>query len=147
MPEVFVFTIDKFSFRVPTDRLYSAEGLWALAKDGIIRTGLSDYLQQRSGDVAFVDVQPGGKRVRRGELLVSIETIKITSDLHSPLTGRIASVNPAMQRSPEDINRDPYGEGWVCELEPEDWEEARLSLMTPQAYFAYIQQDAAQELE
>lgn len=147
MSEVLEFRLDKFTFKVPTDRLYSSEGLWALEMDAKIRIGLSDYLQQHSGDIAFVDLQPSGKHVGAGELLFSIETIKVTLDLTTPLPGVISRLNPAMELSPEKINSDPYGEGWVCELDPADWEAARQNLLTPEAYFDKIQLDAAKELE
>ncbi|HOT25403.1 MAG: glycine cleavage system protein H [Chloroflexi bacterium] len=141
------FTIDKFTFRVRTDRLYTDEGLWVLEQDGTLRIGLSDYLQQHSGDVAFVDARPVGTRLAAGDTLFTIETIKVTSDLHSPAAGVISAVNPDMVTAPEKVNSQPYEEGWVCELSPESWESARTQLLRPETYFEKIQQDAAKELE
>jgi len=94
-----------------------------------------------------VDFPATGVLVDIGGFLFSIETIKVTLDLISPFTGFLSCINPALELNPELINSDPYGEGWVCELVPTDWEAARLSLLTPKAYFDQMQIDAAKELE
>lgn len=147
MSDNFEFTIDKFTFKVRTDRFYTEEGLWFLEHDGTLRVGLSDYLQQHSGDIAFVDTLPVGTRLSSGGTLFTIETIKVSADLHSPVDGVIIAVNPDMVTAPEKVNSQPYEEGWVCELSPENWESVRHNLMSPEAYFEKIQQDAAKELE
>ncbi len=147
MSDNFQFTIDKFTFKVRKDRFYTEEGLWVLEHAGTLRVGLSDYLQQRSGDMAFVDTRPGGTRLAAGEILFTIETIKTAQDLYSPVDGVITAVNPDMVTAPEKINSQPYEEGWVCELNPENWESIRHNLMSPEAYFEKIQSDAAKELE
>jgi len=147
MSDNFQFTIDKFTFKVRTDRFYTEEGLWVLDHDGSLRVGLSDYLQQYSGDIAFVDTLPVGTQLSSGDTLFTIETIKVSADLHTPVEGVINAVNPDMVTAPEKVNSQPYEEGWVCELNPENWEFVRHNLMSPEAYFEKIQQDAAKELE
>ncbi|MGE5377096.1 MAG: glycine cleavage system protein H [Bacteroidota bacterium] len=146
MNELLETTVDKFIFKVATDRYYNSEGLWALADGNHVRIGLSDFLQQRSGDVAFVDVRPPETDVEVGAEVASIETIKVTISLASPVSGRVLEVNPAMSTAPEAINQDPYGQGWLAVLEAKDWEADRATLLSPQAYFDLIKGQAEEEM-
>jgi glycine cleavage system H protein len=145
MTEFLETTIDKFIFKVATDRYYSSEGLWAQADGNLIRIGLSDFLQQRSGDVAFAEVKPPETNVAAGEAVASIETIKVTISLTSPVTGRLVEANPLLSTAPEVINQEPYGEGWLAILEANDWETDRTALMDPQAYFNLMKSQAEEE--
>jgi len=147
MPEFLEMTVDKFIFRVATDRYYSGEGVWAQAEGNRVRIGLSDFLQQRSGDIAFVEVKPEGTVLAFGDNVAMIETIKVAIDLHSPVAGRVIEVNPAMETTPEVINQDPYGEGWLTVIEAEDWESDRARLLDSQAYFALVQEQAEEEMK
>ncbi len=135
-------TVDKFTFRVATDRWYTPEGVWALPAGGRVRVGLSDFLQQRSGDIAFVELKPAGAEVKAGEEVAVIETIKVNVSLGSPVSGKIAGVNPRMDTAPEIINQDPYGEGWLCEIEAADWTTQQAGLLDAQAYFAQMKREA-----
>ena len=111
MPDYLEAAVDKFIFRVATDRLYSPEGVWALAEGDRIRVGMTDFLQQRSGDVAFAEVRSAGRAVATGDEVALIETIKANVEVISPVSGAIAEVNPALATTPEAINQDPYGAG------------------------------------
>jgi len=145
MPQFLEITIDKFIFRVAADRLYTAEGLWALAEGEQVRVGLSDFSQQRGGDVAFAEVRPVGTRLAAGEELATLETIKVNTVFASPLAGTVAEVNPAMTGAPETINQDPYGAGWLAVLSPADWVADQGRLLDAQAYVKVIQGLAAAE--
>lgn len=145
MTEFLETTFDKFIFKVATDRYYSSEGLWAQAEGNLVRIGLSDFLQQRSGDVAFAEVKPPETKITVGEEVASIETIKVTIDFTSPVTGRLVEVNPLLSTAPEVINQDPYGEGWLAILEANDWEAVRTALLAPQAYFNLMKSQAEEE--
>jgi glycine cleavage system H protein len=145
MTEFLETTVDKFKFRVATDRYYSSEGLWAQELDNRIRIGLTDFLQQRSGDVAFAEVKPVGTVVALGEEVATIETIKVNISLTAPLSGKIVEANPAMESAPEAINQDPYGEGWLAVIEPADWKTDRSTLLDPQAYFTLMKGQAEEE--
>ena len=138
--------VDKFTFKVPTDRYYNSFGVWAKAEGNHIRIGLSDYLQQSSGDIAFADVRPTGTILAVGDEASDIETIKVDISIPSPLAGKIVRVNPLMETAPETINLDPYGEGWLCEIEPLDWESDLQNLMDPDAYFVHVKQQAEGEV-
>ena len=122
MPKFLEITVDKFTFRVADDRFYTQAGVWALPEGNQIRIGLSDFQQQRSGDVAFAEVKPAGTQLAFDEEVAVIETIKVNISLGSPSSGRVVEVNPAMTDTPEVINQDPYGAGWMALIEADDWE-------------------------
>lgn len=146
MPDYLETTVDKFTFKVATDRLYTREGLWAKYEAGQVRIGLTDFLQQRSGDVAFAEVKTEGTELKAGDDLAVVETIKVDTWLGSPVAGVVVQVNPAMEESPEVINQDPYGQGWLAELEVNDWEADRGNLLDPQAYFEHMKRLAEDEV-
>ena len=147
MPEFLELTVDKFTFKVATDRYYHSEGVWVLAEGNRVRIGLSDFLQQSSGDVAFAEVQPEGTQLAFGDEAAVIETLKTDVVLPSPVTGQVAEVNPAMEATPEVINQDPYGDGWLAVIEAEDWVSDRARLLDPQAYFALVKERAEEEMK
>jgi len=145
MTEYLETRVDKFNFKVATDRLYNAEGIWAKEEGGLVRIGVSDFVQQRSGDVAFAEVKPVGSEVASGDEAAVIETIKVNISLGSPLTGKVVEINPAMSTSPEAINQDPFGTGWLAVIEATDWNKDQSRLLTPTAYFDKMKWDAEQE--
>ncbi len=145
MPEYLETTVDKFIFRVATDRRYSAEGIWALEDGPSVRIGVSDFVQQFNGDVAFAEVAAPGTALAAGDEVAGIETIKVNLSLPSPVGGTVAEVNPALELSPEVINQDPYGEGWLAILDASDWPTDREALLDAQAYFALMRGQAEEE--
>ena len=148
MTAVLELTVDKFTFKFPTDRYYHSEGVWALAEgNGRVRIGLSDFLQQSSGDVAFAEVRPEGTVLAFGNEVATIETMKTDVVLPSPVTGTVVEVNPAMDTAPEVINEDPYGEGWLAVIEAADWETDRARLLGPKAYFVMVEKLAEEEMK
>jgi len=147
MSEYLETTVDKFTFKIATDRLYSAEGIWAKAEGKLVRVGLSDFVQQRSGDVAFAEVKPVGVEVTFGDEVAVIETIKVNISLGSPVTGKVIEVNPVMSATPDSINQDPYGTGWLVVIEATDWETDQSHLLNPQTYFEKMKQEAEQEVK
>ena len=147
MPDYLEATVDKFIFRVATDRLYSPEGVWALAEGDRIRVGMSDFLQQRNGDVAFAEVRSAGRAVVTGDEVALIETIKANVEVVSPVSGAVEEVNPALVMTPEAINQDPYGQGWLAVIEAADWPADRDALLDPQAYFELMKRQAEEEAE
>jgi glycine cleavage system H protein len=147
MPKFLELTIDKFTFHVATDRYYNAEGVWAKAEGNQVRIGISDFQQQRSGDVAFAEVKAPGTQLSFGDEIANIETIKVDIALPSPLSGKVVEVNPAMEEAPEAINQDPYGAGWLALIEASNWEADRSKLLDPEAYFAHVKREAEEEIK
>ena len=138
-------TVDKFTFKVATDRFYNEEGVWAKEETGRVRIGLSDFVQKRSGDVAFAEIKLAGTVLAVGGEVAVIETIKVNVTYTSPVNGKIVEVNPAMNDAPEAINQDPYGAGWLAVLEVVNWEEECTKLLDPQAYFKIMKSQAEEE--
>ena len=151
MPEYLETTVDKFTFRVAKGRLYTSEGVWIEALQSSsplrIRLGVTDFFQQHNGDVAFVTVKPQGTRLNPGDEFAEIESMKVTLELPSPVTGTIVEVNKALERNPELVNQDPYGEGWLALVEPTSWETDRAKLLDADAYLAIVQSQAEEELK
>lgn len=146
MSEYLEYTLDKFTFRVAADRLYSLEGLWAKADGNRITVGVSDFFQQHNGDVAFAEVVETGTAVFANDDFASIETIKVDIDLSSPVSGTIAEVNEKLELEAEIINQDPYGAGWLAVIEAADWTADQANLMTPEAYFEHMKAQAQEEV-
>jgi glycine cleavage system H protein len=146
MTDYLELRVDKFIFKVIADRLYSEEGLWVMQEDQQVRIGISDYLQQRSGDVAFAEIKPEGTELTVGDEIAVIETIKVNISLTSPIAGKVIEVNPVMGTSPDVINRDPYGTGWLALIDITGNEPILMHLMEARAYYSKIKLEAEQEI-
>jgi glycine cleavage system H protein len=143
MPEYLETTVDKFTFKIATDRLYNTEGVWAKPEGKMVRVGLSDFMQQRSGDVAFAEVKPVGLEVAFGDEVAVIETIKVNISLGSRnWQGRVVN-----RRQAPNINQDPYENGWLVVVEATEWETDKSRLLNPQAYFEKMKLETEQEVK
>jgi glycine cleavage system H protein len=147
MTQYLELPVDKFTFKVATDRFYTREGVWVLPEGDRVRLGLSDFLQQRSGDIAFAEIKPVGTTLAAGEEVASIETIKVTVALSSPASGQVIEVNPEMDTAPEAINQDPYGAGWLVVMAASDWAADRSQLLEAAAYFEVVKREAEEEMK
>ncbi len=121
----------------PDDFFYSKDHEWAKSEGDKIRVGISDYAQDQLGDIVFVELPQIGSRYAREEQFGTIESVKTVSELYMPLGGEILSVNKAMEGSPEIINTQPYGSGWMIEIKPTDPAELK-SLMNREAYLSLL---------
>lgn len=147
MSEYLETTVDKFIFRVATDRLYSSEGVWVLAEGSRVRLGITDYLQQLNGDVAFVHGKPVGTNLAVGDEFAELETIKATVSFVSPIRGTVVELNADLDLSPEVVNQEPYGKGWLAVIEATDWETDRAKLLDPESYLSAMRAEAEEELK
>jgi glycine cleavage system H protein len=134
MAEFLETTFDKFIFTVKTGYLYTDDDYWVDIRGTVATVGVTDYLQKSSGDVAFVEPVAPGKSVKKGEELGEIETIKVTLNLISPVTGKVIEVNPELEPHPEIINSAPYGAGWICRIELADPEGEKSRLIQAESY-------------
>ncbi len=101
---------------VPEDLRYSTDHEWARTEGDRVRVGITDYAQDALGDVVFIDLPGEGVMVEAGSLLGEVESTKSVSEIYAPVGGEVVAVNTALADTPEMLNRDPYGEGWICEL-------------------------------
>ena len=126
-------------YNLPSDKRYSADDEWVNEpEDGIYRIGISDFAQQELGDIVFIDLPEADATVEAGRPFGVIESVKAVSDLVSPLSGKITSVNEALADTPETVSEDCYGEGWLITIATEDHSEFE-ALMDAGAYLANIQ--------
>jgi glycine cleavage system H protein len=145
MSEYLEYTLDKFTFKVLSDRFYNPDGVWAKADGRQVTVGVSDFFQQRNGDVAFAEVREVGKPVAVDDGFATIETIKVDVELPCPVGGTVVEVNDRLELEAEVINQDPYGDGWLAIIEAADWEGDRANLMTPKTYYEHMVIEANEE--
>ncbi|OSP10774.1 glycine cleavage system protein H [Halorubrum ezzemoulense DSM 17463] len=112
------------SFDVPDDRRYLESHEWATTGGDTVRIGVSDFAQDELGDVVFVELPEVGDEVSAGESFGVVESIKAVSDLYAPVSGEVVAVNEALFDRPELVNEDPYGEGWMLEVDPAEGGDA-----------------------
>lgn len=105
---------------VPDDLRYSNDHEWARLEGSRVRVGITDYAQDALGDVVFVELPAVGTEVQAGAQLGEVESTKSVSELYAPVTGRVVEVNNVLAEAPERLNQDPYGEGWICQIELAD---------------------------
>ncbi|MBY9077540.1 glycine cleavage system protein GcvH [Paenibacillus sp. HN-1] len=115
---------------------YSEEHEWAQQGEGrIVRIGITDHAQHLLGDIVFIEFPEIGTAVTAGESVGSIESVKTVSELYSPVSGTVTRVNEALEDSPELLNEQPYGDGWIYEVEVDgDYAEATAGLLAAAAY-------------
>lgn len=103
---------------LPEHLRYSSDHEWIEQLDGRVRVGITDYAQDALGDVVFVQLPTVGTAVAGGATIAEVESTKSVSDIYAPVGGTVVAVNEALSSSPELINSDPYGGGWLFEIEP-----------------------------
>lgn len=143
--EHFVVTYDKFVFHLSKGPLYSRDHTWVKMEGDTATVGLNDFLQRNSGDVAFAEPALPGTQLERGGDLGSIETIKVTLVIPSPVSGEVVEANKALARRPELVNEDPYGEGWLVKVRLSDWEADRRELMDAETFLPIFTQTIEEE--
>lgn len=106
---------------IPTELRYSKDHEWArLEEDGKVRVGITDYAQDALGDVVFVELPAVGDQISLGSTFGEVESTKSVSELYAPVSGTVVEINGDLVDAPERLNEDPYGDGWICVIEPDD---------------------------
>lgn len=121
------------SFEAPEDCRYMETHEWARRDGDAVRVGITDFAQDELGDVVFVELPDVGERVEQDGEFGVIESIKAVSDLYAPVSGEVAAVNEALFDAPELVNEEPFGDGWMLEIELEDESELD-ALLDAEAY-------------
>ncbi|MCD6469334.1 glycine cleavage system protein GcvH [Candidatus Bathyarchaeota archaeon] len=116
-------------YKVLEGLYYSKDWMWIKIEDGKARVGITDYAQKQMREIVFAELPNVGDEVKKDEAFGTLESVKSVSDLISPLTGKVVEVNEKATESPEVINEDPYGEGWLIVIEPSNLEEELKTLM------------------
>ena len=117
---------------IPENLLYSSDHEWVLIEQGKAVIGITDYAQDALGDVVFVDLPNIGGVVSSGQSITEVESTKSVSDIYAPIPGTIIEVNHDLVESPELLNEDPYGDGWICAIQLAD--NSMPDLLSPEQY-------------
>lgn len=124
--------------QVPAELKYIKTHEWLRAEaDGTITIGITDYAQASLGDLVFVDVPAAGRKLAKDEACAVVESVKAASDVYAPIEGEVTEVNTQLGNSPEILNSDPYGEGWLWKMKPAD-AGALDGLLDAAAYEAFL---------
>lgn len=126
---------------IPEDLKYTNDHEWARQRDAVVVVGLTDHAQRQLGDVVFVELPSVGDRFEAGEAFGSVESVKAVSEVYAPVTGQVTKVNEGLSESPENINAEPYGDGWLIEIQMANASQA-TGLLTAAEYTAYIDDEA-----
>ena len=121
----------------PTELKYTKDHEWIKLDGDTATIGITDYAQQELGDIVYVEVETTGKSLKAGDVFGTVEAVKTVSDLFLPVDGIILELNPALANSPESVNNDPYGEGWMIKMKVDNPADIE-SLMDAAAYEAVV---------
>ncbi|MFQ6172398.1 glycine cleavage system protein GcvH [Oryzobacter sp. R7] len=121
----------------PAGLRYTAEHEWVRSEGDVVRIGITSFAQEALGDVVYVSLPAVGDAVTAGDTCGEVESTKSVSDLYAPVSGEVTAVNPALDTTPELVNSDPYGEGWMYELRPSDAGDVE-ALLDVDAYQAQL---------
>jgi len=121
----------------PEDLKYTEDHEWALPEGEVIKIGISDYAQDQLGDIVFVELPKKGDHFEKGNEFGTVESVKAVAELFIPISGEIMTVNSVLDGSPELVNKDPYGDGWMIEIKPSGSDDLEI-LLTRDAYVEYL---------
>lgn len=102
---------------IPAGLKYTKDHEWVKIEGNTATVGITDFAQGELGDIVYVDINTVGQTVAHGEIFGTVEAVKTVSDLYMPVSGKVLEVNPALDASPEKVNEDPYGAGWMIKIE------------------------------
>lgn len=122
---------------IPAELHYTSDHEWVRIEGNTATVGITDFAQSELGDIVFVDINTIGQHVGAGEVFGTVEAVKTVSDLFSPIAGTIAEMNPGLDGSPESVNSDPYGAGWMVKITLDDGADTS-GLLSADAYKALI---------
>ena len=125
---------------VPAELKFMSSHEWVLVEDGVATVGVSDHAQELLGDLVYVELPETGTTVSAGDSVGVIESVKAASDTYAPISGEIIEVNSELEDSPEHINNDPYGDGWMYKMSIEDEDELE-NLLDADAYSEAIEDE------
>lgn len=124
---------DISELKFPENVRYTKDHEWARKEGDILVAGISDYAQDQLGDVVYVELPPVGDRFENGEVFGTVESVKAVSEMFIPVAGEVVAINAALSDTPDVVNADPYGAGWMIHIKPSD-PAAFETLMTREAY-------------
>lgn len=130
----------------PEGLKYSKEHEWVLVEDDVAIIGITEFAQDELGDIVYVELPEEGEKISKDDPFGSVESVKAVSDIFAPISGTVVEVNDALPESPETINEDPYGDGWLIKVHMSDKDELK-DLLNPDDYAEFIEQQKEEEDE
>ncbi|GIW47619.1 MAG: glycine cleavage system protein GcvH [Deltaproteobacteria bacterium] len=125
---------------IPEQLKYTKEHEWVKIEGDTVVIGITDYAQDALGEIVYIELPSEGDEITKGDPFGSVESTKSVSELYAPVSGEVVEVNEALLDSPETINEDPYGEGWMIKVKPYDLAELD-DLMDSEEYADYIESE------
>jgi len=125
------------TFSMQADRKYAGSHEWACMEGELVVVGISDYAQHELGDVVYVDLPDPGERFAKGDVFGACESVKAVADLKMPISGQVVAINENLVDHPETVNTDPYGQGWMVKVRPDNPAELD-ELMDAEAYRQFV---------
>ena len=122
---------------VPVNLLYTKDHEWLRVEGNLGYVGVTDFAQGELGDIVFIEIETVGETLAKEEVFGTIEAVKTVSDMFMPVSGEILELNPALEESPDVVNKDPYGKGWMVKIRITNPTETS-SLLTPDQYKAIL---------
>ena len=126
----------------PKDLKYTKDHEWTRLEGGMALVGITDYAQEKLGSIVFTELPPAGKAFQKGQTVATIDSVKAVAEVFAPLSGEVEAVNQTLQDTPELINKDPYGEGWIFKMKVGNPAET-AQLLSPEAYEAFVAEEEA----
>ncbi|RPI28134.1 MAG: glycine cleavage system protein GcvH [Acidobacteria bacterium] len=128
---------------IPEQLFYTREHEWISVKDEVGTVGITDHAQKELGDVVYVELPESGSAIAAEEAFGSVESVKAVSEIYAPASGRVVEVNTVLADSPEILNQDPYGKGWIIRMHLDDTTELH-TLMSAQDYQRYLAEEVGE---
>ena len=126
---------------IPDNLRYTEDHEWIRIEDNIAIIGITDYAQEQLGDIVFVELPDAGEQINKNETFGAVESVKSVSDCFAPVSGKIVEINDLLQESPETLNEDCYGEGWMIKMEMSDPKQSE-DLIDDKAYSAFVEEES-----
>jgi glycine cleavage system H protein len=126
------------SYSIPADLLYTKEHEWARLEGSAARVGITEYAAKTLNDVVYLSLPPVGQGLKQYASFGTIESIKAVSELYSPLSGTVRSLNSELQTRPELVNQSPYGDGWIVEIDASNLADEKTKLLSPDQYAEFL---------
>ncbi len=136
MPISGVFlALNSTAMNIPDQLLYTKDHEWVKIEGNLATVGITDFAQNELGDIVYVDISSVGQQVDAHQVFGTVEAVKTVSDLYMPVSGKIVEFNKSLEKNPEKVNQDPYGDGWMIKVE---LAATATDLLTPADYKALI---------
>ena len=131
--------MDIQGYYVPDDLFYTEEHEWAKIEGGTVRIGITDYAAKTLNDIVYVTTPKLGSNIQQSKSMGTVESIKAVSEVYSPISGKVTKTNDSLDTHPELVNKSPYGDGWLVEVDPSNLAAERKSLLDARSYAAFLE--------